>query len=96
VEVTKKKLKDSSKVQIYFSYISDPTLKSQRNGSKKKRFKPNADSKSDGKKFCVWCKMFILLTNAQLMMQPVNSVANKDILRDIQELQTPTCCKHLI
>lgn len=85
VEATKKKLKDSSKVHIDFSYTSDPALKSQRNGSKKKLFKPNADSKSDGNKFCVWCKMFILLTNAQLMMQPVNSVASKDILSGLPQ-----------
>lgn len=59
VEDTMKKLEDHSDAHVNASYTRDPTQKSQRNGSKKKQFKPKRpqdNKRPEDKKSCVWCK----------------------------------------
>lgn len=59
VEATMKKLEDSGDAHVNASYTHDPTKKSQRNGFKKRHFKPKLqpESKKTGeKKSCIWCK----------------------------------------
>ena len=59
VEVTMKKLEDSSDAHVDASYTRDPTKKSQRNGFKKQPVKPKLQPKSNKpheQKSCVWCQ----------------------------------------
>ncbi len=50
VDVTMRKLEDSSETRVDASHTLDPTKKSQRNGCKE-----TGSKRSDGKRICFWC-----------------------------------------